>query len=158
MKLLIKILLFIALLVQFGSISAQSEMFLIKTDGTNRMFQLSQTEIAFTSTGDIIIRESTDVPIVFVDNIIQEIVFKLPEVNNGITSIIKDGWLIINGISFTLPQTIRIYSPIGLLVKSVILSENEPIDLRSLQAGIYLVKVGDEKKTKSIKVIKKDNF
>ncbi len=151
---------FFVLLLTIVMVSGQSQTLLnvTKTDNSVTQFQLLTSEVTFSPTGDVQVKQGTNAIVSFAFSSIKEITF-----GNSVTTEIEK--LSVNNIKFTctnnqlnliVPKensinSVAIFNSVGQTVLSI----NQPVEttfnISNLESGVYFLKINNRQTFKFIK-------
>jgi len=153
-----KYIIILVFMLSYGSIYSQRFLDLVRTDNSIQSFDLLTTEVRFSPTGDLLVKQGTNPDVQFSFSNVKELRF----VNGTATiasnllkeniSIFQNGNnLYLKGIEVSVLMKADIFNSVGQIIVSKNQLTSEPINVALLQSGIYILKLNNNHSFKFIK-------
>ena len=153
-----KYIFILVLMLSYGSIYSQRFLDLVRTDNSVQSFDLLTTEVRFSPTGDLLVKQGTNSDVQFLFSNVKELRFV-----NGTTTITSalqkenitifqnENNLYLKGIEGLEQIKVEIFNSAGQIIVSKNQLSAKPINVSLLQAGIYILKLNNNHSFKFIK-------
>ncbi len=153
-----KYIFILVLMFSYGSIYSQRFLDLVKTDNSIQSYDLLTTEVRFSPTGDLLVKQGTNSDVQFSFSSVKELRFV-----NGTTTIASDllkenisifqngNNLYLKGMEGSELMKADIFNSMGQILVSKNQLSTEPINIALLQSGIYILKLNNNHSFKFIK-------
>lgn len=148
---------YISVLLLSSSVYGQSYLKLIKFDNSVQSFDLMTSEIRFSNTEDILIKEGASNTLQFAFNNVNELRFEtsstfIPSIiSESLILFQKDNFLFISGVNNSKLQKTAIYNSLGQCMFTKTQLPTDPINISSLNSGVYILVLDKNKALKFIK-------
>lgn len=153
-----KYIIILVLMFSYGSIYSQRFLDLVKTDNSIQSYDLLTTEVRFSPTGDLLVKQGTNSDVQFSFSNVKELRFV-----NGTTTIASallkenisifqnENNLNLKGIESLEQIKVVVFNSAGQIIVSKNQLFAEPINIALLQSGIYILKLNNNHSFKFIK-------
>jgi accessory colonization factor AcfC len=153
-----KYIIILVLMFSYGSIYSQRFLDLVRTDNSIQSFDLLTTEVRFSPTGDLLVKQGTNSDVQFSFSNVKELRFV-----NGTTTIASallrenisifqnENNLYLKGIESLEQIKVVVFNSAGQIIVSKNQLFAEPINIALLQSGIYILKLNNNHSFKFIK-------